>query len=130
MSDLKVLFHSPEELTDRDLGEIRSKLRFMSYAPFISAGFLGMTSAILDVHLFRRVYCMRRVALAAAVGGIVGCNISTHSQNSVLKWRSFDQDLLNAHDKRYAKQALSTSGLSSNWVHSGQTKSNPYLRPY
>ena len=76
MSDLKVLFHSPEELTDRDLGEIRSKLRFMSYAPFVSAGFLGMTSAITDVHVFRRNYCLRRVALAATLGFVVGCNIS------------------------------------------------------
>ena len=130
MSDLKVLFHEPEELTDRDLGEIRSKLRFMSYAPFVSAGFLGMTSAIVDVHVFRRNFCMRRIAVAATLGAIVGCNISTQSQQSVLPWRNFDQEMLNAHDKRYAKQALMGSGLSSNWVHSGQTTKNPFLRPY
>ena len=130
MSDLKVLFHSPEELTDRDLGELRSKLRFQAYSPFMSAGFLGLTSAIMDVHMFRRNYCMRRVALFASLGFVAGGNISSSISRNILHWRNFDQDLVDAHDKRYAKAVLNSSGLSSNWVHSGNTMSNPQHKPY
>merc|ERR1711918_280250 len=96
MSDLKVLFHQPEELTDQELTRLRSTLRFQNYSPFLSASFLGMTSAIADVHVLGRQKSMRRVALFFSVGYIMGCNIAQTVSVNTLYNRNWDQDILDA----------------------------------
>ena len=87
--DSKVLFHDPEDLSDFELAQLRSKLRFQGAAPWCSAGFLGLTSAIVDLQIMRRAPRRLNVAAFSLAGLMMGAGFSENLDN-ILKWRNFD----------------------------------------
>ncbi len=66
--DLKQLFHHPEELSDRELAQLRSKIRFQASLPYCGALFFGLSGLILDPYLFNVGGRPLRLAGALAFG--------------------------------------------------------------
>ena len=66
-------------------------------SPYLTASFLGLTSAIADVHVFKRSICYRNIAVLGVVGFALGAGFSQGTE-SILYHRTFDEDIVNAFD--------------------------------
>ena len=96
----------------------------------MAAGFLGLTSSILDVHMFRKAaVCRQQALLAAGAGFIMGLYVADN-MSSMLKWRTFDPEIVMAYDQRYLQKSLNAAGYHNNWVSFSHSRNNPFPKPY
>jgi hypothetical protein len=70
--DLKLLFHNPDELTDKELFTLQRKMLFLQSTPYISAAFLGLGGYLLDKQVFLKARDPKRIAAYAVVGFLLG----------------------------------------------------------
>ena len=68
--DLKVLFHTPDDLNDNDLYVLRAKIKIQRWLAYGGAAFGGCAWAILESNVLKRARSWPLVG-AAAVGGFV-----------------------------------------------------------
>lgn len=70
--DLKVLFHTPEDLSEKELHELRQKLNVQHTLPYCTALLTGFGLYFFEGAVLRKTTCYRRTAAAAALGFAIG----------------------------------------------------------
>jgi len=91
--DLKTLFHNPEELTDKQLYQLRGKIKFQRYVmPFFGA----FSSTMFMMTFFGPR--QRHLVLLGAVGGyLMGMGTASMTRTFVLT-ETIDRDIMKAWD--------------------------------
>ena len=112
--DLKVLFHNPETLTDRELQHLRTKLRIQRSLPYYCGFFGAFAANVIEVNVLKRSRNWAIIAGAGLASFAIGGYGAYRVQN-VLP-RNFDMDIMAAHDKRYANRVLNATGFGTNYV--------------
>ena len=101
MTEMQVLFHNPESLSDADLRAVRQKLRFHN---FMQLGMGGV--ATLGAMRFTR--CNMTLA-GVFVGSYIASDFLARCFNNTLPWalsEPRDQQIIRAFDQRYVNKTL------------------------
>ena len=140
MADLQTLFHNPEVLTDRDLGQIKSHMRLQRIFPYASTAAFGGFMYFMDTAVFRKSVCFKRLGLMSAVGFFWGASYShlinnktkTHKFSEIAQ-ENFDKDIIGAFEHKYVERSLNAAGYGNNALNVGShsKESNAqYKKPY
>ena len=92
-SELKQLFHSPDELTDNELDVLRVKLQNMRRIPKFAAGFGLAGAAAVETIMFKRQPRALSLLFGAGFGYSIGGTGASSISSNVLM-RKFDADIL------------------------------------
>ena len=139
MADLQILFHNPEALSDRDLKQMRMRMRLQRIFPYCSAGAFGGAMYFLDTSILRRSMCFMRIGALAAGGFLCGAtysyrvNMKSLSSYSGEAQENFDSDIVGAFENKYVQRSLNAAGYGNNALtlasHSKEL-SAIYKKPY
>lgn len=130
--DIKTLFHSPDSLSDADLQNLENKIAFQRLSRTLCAAFFGIAVSLGDTVFLKRAFCYKRAGLAGLIGYGFGMYAvyTPHLAHSGLH-KDFDQDILVAHDQRFARTVLNATGFGSSYVSTKDYSMNPGLKkPY
>ena len=92
-SELKQLFHDPEDLSDNELDVLRLKLQNMRRIPKIAAGFGLAGAAAVETIMFKRQPRALSLLLGAGLGYSIGGEGASSISSNVLM-RKFDADII------------------------------------
>ena len=98
-------------------------------APWASALFLGLTSAIVDSQVFKRAPRRLNVGVFAAAGFTLGAGFA-ENVDSNMWWRKIDGEIVHAYDQRHIKKNLNYMGFGSNWVSYNDARNRPIQKAY
>lgn len=113
--DLKVLFHNPEDLNDRELFKLQQQVKTQRTLPKVTALIGGFGVFVLDTAVLKREMCKRRIVAGLAAGFILGAYSSYHQETTIKRVES-DAEIITAFDIRYMNTVLNSTGFGSNYV--------------
>ena len=130
-SELKQLFHSPEDLSDNELDVLRVKLQNMRRIPKFAAGFGLFGAAAAEPIFMRRQPRALSLLLGTGIGYSIGGMGASSISSNVLK-RDFDYDIILAQEKRQLRRTMNLAGYNQD--HISPTKAHgvrpAYNKPY
>jgi hypothetical protein len=114
--DLKVLFHNPENLSDKELDILKGKLQLQRTVPWTTATFTGVAWYLFEGAYLRRATCYKRAAVAGALGFVIGAwYVNSGSSNTLPRLQS-DAAIVDAFDRKYMNTVLNVTGFGSNYL--------------
>lgn len=108
--DIKKLFHSPSELSDDELSQIRSKIRMQRATPFLAAGISTLFVRMFDATYYRSGACPMRLGAAALSGYALGAMMCDYYKKSAYD-RTEDAQIMQAYEMRQIDAFTAASGL-------------------
>ena len=129
-SELKQLFHSPEDLSDSELDIMRVKLQNMRRIPKYAAA-MGLVGAAFfeSVVLRKQPRALSLIVGTSAGYAFGGFGVSTIDSN-ILK-RNFDYDIIIAQEKRQQARTMNLAGYGNNHISGDSNNSNRnFDKPY
>lgn len=133
MSELKALFHTPEELRNNDLLVLQNRIWWQRQMPNFGAVSFGLTYWLFAKELNKRTVPKVSRALAiGAIGYIVGCNaVQKDIAGTVQQFKHIDVDIQRAHEQRWLEKYFQVAGLRSNHTSHHQLQdSTHFTKPY
>ena len=113
--DLKVLFHNPEDLNDRELFKLQQQIKTQRALPKVTAFIGGFAVYVLDAAVLKRQFCRNRIIAGAVAGFALGAYSSLHVQTTIKRVEK-DAEIISAFDIRYMNTVLNSTGFGSNYV--------------
>ena len=130
-SELKQLFHSPEDLSDSELEILRVKLQNMRRLPKIAAGFGLVSAALIQSVFLRRSPTWFGMGVGVAAGYAFGGYGASSTMTSNILSRNFDYDIILAQEKRQLRRTMNLAGYGQDHISSGSTNGNKsWDKPY
>jgi len=114
MADYKTLFHNPTALSDSQLSQVKSSIRFnglLAYsAPIVTAGlYFGITNFALQ----GKYYCKCLMPVAFAAGFAYNVWAKLYSPNTST---SLSPQVLSAYEHTFLKRAYNTMGYGTDQI--------------
>lgn len=123
-SELKQLFHSPEDFSDDELYVMRSKVANQRRIPKIAAVFGITGAAVAESVFFRRQPRIMNLLIGGCAGyAFGGYGASTTLSNNMLR-RKFDFDILMANDKHQLRRTMNMCGYNQEHISVNSNNSN------
>lgn len=102
MSDLKTLFHNPDELSQSDLYMLRKKISLQRNLPVFGFFTFGFTMPLFYYQFVGKSPSTLAILGVAAIGYGLGANASQTTFANSTK-RRFDRDISSAFDERFMR---------------------------
>ena len=119
-TELKQLFHSPEDFSDQELDIMRLKLQNMRRIPKIGAVFGATGAAFAQGVLLRKQPGVAVLLMGAAAGyAFGGYGASAISSNMLA--RDIDYDIIFAQEKRQLRKTMNLAGYGRDHISAGDT---------
>ena len=130
-SELKQLFHSPEDMSDAELDILRVKLQNMNRVPKLAAGFGLVAAAFTEGVLLRRKPTLLNMTIGTVAGYAFGGYGASAISSNMLS-RDFDYDIIIANEKRQLRKTMNLAGYGNEHVEGDQTSNmnKSFDRPY
>lgn len=114
--DLKALFHNPENLTDEELNQLKTKIALQRTAPWTTATFTGVAWYLFEAAYLRKPACYKRALAAGALGFVIGAYYVNGGSSNSLPRLEGEAQILEAFDRRYMNTVLNVNGFGSNYL--------------
>lgn len=129
-AELKQLFHSPEELSDKELDILRVKLQNMRRVPKFSAAFGVLGAACFQSVILRRNPTAAMLGLGAVAGYAFG-GYGASSMTGSMLMRPFEYDILIAQEQRQQRRVMNLAGYGQDYITGANNELNKsYDKPY
>ena len=129
-TELKQLFHSPEDLSDGELDVLRVKLQNMRRIPRIAACFGFAGAAFVEGIVMRRKPTILMMG-AGTVAGYAFGGYGASTINSNILSRKFDLEVMHAYEKRQLRRTMNLAGYGQTYIDANAAGGNfSHDKPY
>ena len=130
-TELKQLFHSPEDFSDAELDIMRVKLQNQRRIPRIATVFGIAGAAVAEGIFLRRSPRMMTMLIGAGAGYAFGGYGASTSLNANMLARKFDFDIIMANERRQLRRTMNLAGYGQEHIGAHSTNANvSHSRPY
>ena len=130
-SELKVLFHSPEDMSDAELDVMRMKIQNMRRIPKFAAAFGFAGVGVVQAVFLRQSPTMLAMGAGAVAGYAFGGYGASSSFNQNILKRPIERDVLFAQEDRQLRRCMNLAGYGQNYLGTDSTNLNKKLdKPY
>ena len=130
-TELKVLFHSPEDMSDAELDIMRVKLQNVRRIPKFAAAFGFAGVGVAQAVFLRQNPTILAMGMGAVAGYAFGGYGASSSFNSNILKRPIEREVLFAQEKRQLRKTMNLAGYGQDFLSSDSNSVNKRMdKPY